>query len=79
MHYLIGLLREEIMAVNPLRKINRKRIRPEKIIKEGHTPEQIKVCESVLNEEELLFFRFLKYTGARLSEALTADMGRCEL
>jgi integrase len=45
---------------------------PEKVIKEGHTPEQIKLCESVLSGEELLFFRFLKYTGARLSEALTA-------
>jgi integrase len=51
--------------------VNRKRIRPEKVIKEGYTPEQIKICESVLNEEEVLFFRFLKYTGARLSEALT--------
>ncbi len=78
-HYITDLnalfnwaIKEEIIAVNPLRKINRKRIRPEIIIKEGHAPEQIKICESALNEEGLLFFRFLKYTGARLSEALTA-------
>jgi len=77
-HYITDLnalfnwaIKEEIIAVNPLKKVNRKRIRPDKVIKEGHTPEQIKKCESVLNEEELLFFRFLKYTGARLSEALT--------
>ncbi len=77
-HYITDLnalfnwaIKEEILAINPLKKVNRKRIRPEKVIKEGHTTEQIKICESVLNEEELLFFRFLKNTGARLSEALT--------
>jgi len=77
-HYIIDLnslfnwaVKEEIIAVNPLKKVNKKRIRPEKVIKEGHTPEQIKMCESVLNGEELLFFRFLEHTGARLSEALT--------
>jgi integrase len=66
-------VKEEIIAVNPMKKVNRKRIRPEKIIKVGHTPEQIKICESVLTGEDLLFLRFLKFTGARLTEGLTAQ------
>jgi len=77
-HYITDLnallnwaIKEEIMVVNPLRKVSRKRIRPERVVKKGHTQEQLKICESVLNEDELLFFRFLTYTGARLSEALT--------
>ena len=64
-------IREEILTVNPMRKVNTRRIRPEKIIKEGHTPVEIKICESVLAGEELLFLRFLKFTGARLTEALS--------
>ncbi len=62
--------KEEIISANPMLKVNRKRIRPEKIIKQGHTPEKIKICESVLNDEQRLFFRFIKFTGARLDEAL---------
>jgi integrase len=54
-----------------VRKVNRKRIKPDKIIKQGFTSEEILKCESVLEDRELLFFRFLRYTGARLSEALT--------
>jgi integrase/recombinase XerD len=76
-HYITDLnslfnwaVREEILSANPVRKVNRKRIKPDKIIKEGFTPEEIMKCESVLEGPELLFFRFLKYTGARLSEAL---------
>ena len=76
-HYITDLnslfnwaAREEILSANPVRKVNRKRIKPEKIIKQGFTPEEIMKCESVLEGPELLFFRFLKYTGGRLSEAL---------
>ena len=76
-HYITDLnslfnwaAREEILSANPIRKVNRKRIKPDKIIKQGFTPEEIMRCESVLEGTELLFFRFLKYTGARLSEAL---------
>jgi integrase len=76
-HYITDLnslfnwaMREEILAVNPIRRVNRKRIKPDKIVKQGFTPEEIVKCESVLEGLELLFFRFLKYTGARLSEAL---------
>ncbi len=79
-HYVTDLnallnwaVREEILAISPMKKVNRKRIRPEKVIKVGHTPEQIKICESALEGEELLFFKFLKYTGARLSEALNTQ------
>ena len=76
-HYITDLnslfnwaVREEILSANPVRKVNRKRIKPDKIIKQGFTPGEIMKCESVLEGPELLFFRFLKYTGARLSEAL---------
>jgi len=76
-HYITDLnslfnwaVREEILSVNPMRKVNRKRIKPDKVIKQGFTPEEIMKCESVLEGPELLFFRLLKYTGARLSEAL---------
>jgi integrase/recombinase XerD len=76
-HYITDLnslfnwaVREEILSVNPMRKVNRKRIKPDKVIKQGFTPEEIMKCESALEGPELLFFRFLKYTGARLSEAL---------
>jgi len=78
-HYITDLnslfnwaIREEIISANPVKKVNRKRIKPDKIIKQGFTPEEIMKCESVLEGPELLFFRFLKYTGARLSEALRA-------
>jgi len=78
-HYIADLnslfnwgIKEEIISANPVRKVNRKRIKPEKVIKQGFTPEEIAKCEGVLEGEELLFFRFLKYTGARLSEALGA-------
>ena len=76
-HYIVDLnalfnwaIREEIMSSNPVKKVNRKRIKPEKIMKQGFVIEEITKCESVLKGEELVFFRFLKYTGARLSEAL---------
>ena len=76
-HYITDLnslfnwaVKEEILAANPVRKVNRRRIKPDKIIKQGFTPEEIMKCESVLEGPELLFFRFLKYTGARLSEGL---------
>ena len=76
-HYITDLnslfnwaVREEILSANPIRKVNRKRIKPDKIIKQGFTPAEIMKCESVLEGPELLFFRFLKFTGARLSEAL---------
>ena len=79
-HYLIDLNsllnwaeKEEVIRVNPMRKVNRKQARPEKVIKRYHTPEQIKICESVLSGEERLFFRFLKFTGTRLTEALSAQ------
>src|SRR4030042_1639650 len=78
-HYITDLnslfnwaVREEILSANPVRKVNRKRIKPDKVIKQGFTPEQIKKCESVLEGAELLFFRFLKLTGGRLSEALNS-------
>ena len=80
-HYFIDLnsllnwaVNEKIISANPVKDMKkeiRKMIRPDKIIKEGHTPEQIRACEAVLNNEERLFFRFLKFTGARLAEALT--------
>ena len=76
-HYITDLnslfnwaVREEILWANPVRKVNRKRIKPYKIIKQGFTREEITKCELVLEGAKLLFFRFLKYTGARLSEAL---------
>lgn len=79
-HYLIDLnsllnwaLKEEIIKSNPMKKVNRKQTRPEKVIKRYHTPEQIQACEAVLSGEELLFFRFLKLTGARLTEALSTQ------
>jgi integrase len=78
-HYITDLnslfnwaVSEEILSANPVRKVNRKRIKPDKIIKQGFTCEEITKCESVLEGAELLFFRFLRYTGARLSEALRA-------
>jgi integrase len=79
-HYVIDLnallnwaLNEEVIRNNPMTKVSRKHIKPEKIIKRYHTPKQIKKCESVLSGEERLFFRFLKLTGARLTEALSAQ------
>jgi len=63
-------IREEIISSNPVKNVNRKRIKPDKIIKQGFTNDEIMKCESSLQGPELLFFRFLKYTGARLSEAL---------
>ena len=76
-HYITDLnslfnwaIKEEILSTNPLKKVNRKRIKPDKVIKQGFAPEEIMKCESALEGEEFLFFRFLKYTGARLSEAL---------
>ena len=78
-HYVTDLnalfnwaVKEEILSANPMRKVNRKRVRPDKVIKEGFTVDEIRRCESALEGEELLFFRFLKLTGARLSEALGA-------
>jgi len=78
-HYVTDLnallnwaLKEEIIDVNPMTKVVRKRIRPDKIIKKGFTRGDIKICESSLNGEELFFFRFLLFTGARLTEALSA-------
>jgi len=78
-HYITDLnalfnwaVKEEVISVNPLKKVNRKRIKPDKVLKQGFTPGEIVKCEVVLKGEELLFFRFLKYTGARLSEALRA-------
>ena len=77
-HYAIDLnallywaVKEEIIDVNPMKKVSRKRIRPERIIKRGFSPEEIRKCESALDNEELLFFRFLLFTGARLTEALS--------
>ena len=77
-HYITDLnallnwaLREELIFANPMKRVNCKRIKPEKLVKVGHSPEQIRVCESVLKGEELLFFKVLKYTGARLTEALS--------
>jgi integrase len=81
-HYVTDLnsllnwaVKEEILSANPMKKANRKRIKPDKILKRGFAPEEIGRCESALAGEELLFFRFLKYTGARLSEALRAKKG----
>jgi integrase/recombinase XerD len=78
-HYITDLnalfhwaIREEILSANPMKRVNRKRIKPDKVIKQGFTPEEIIKCEYTLEGPELLFFRFLKYTGARLSEALGA-------
>jgi integrase len=78
-HYITDLnslfnwaIKEEIISSNPVKKVNRRRITPDKVIKQGFIPEEIMKCESVLEGPELLFFRFLKYTGARLSEALGA-------
>jgi integrase len=65
-------LKEEIIDVNPMKKVSRKRIRPERIIKIGFTVDEIKRCEAALENEERLFFRFLLFTGARLTEALSA-------
>ena len=64
-------VKEEIIDINPMKKVSRKRIRPERIIKNGFTPEEIKTAESALEKEELLFFRFLLFTGERLTEALS--------
>jgi len=77
-HYITDLnallnwaVKEEIIDINPMKKVSRKRIRPEKIIKNGFTPEEIRTAESALEKEELLFFKFLLFTGARLTEALS--------
>jgi integrase len=81
-HYVTDLnallnwaVKEEIIDVNPMRKVSRKRIRPQRIIKRGFTPEEIKKAESALEKEELLFFRFLLFTGERLTEALLSEWG----
>jgi integrase len=78
-HYVTDLnallnwaVKEEILSANPMRKVNRKRVRPDKVIKKGLITEEIGRCESALSGEELFFFRFLRLTGARLSEALSA-------
>jgi integrase len=78
-HYVTDLnamlnwaVKEEIIDINPMRKVSRKRIRPERIMKQGFTPEEIKKAESSLEKEELLFFRFLLFTGERLTEALSS-------
>ena len=78
-HYVTDLnallnwaLKEEIIDVNPMKKVVRKRIRPERIIKKGFTHDEIQICEAALKGEELYFFQFLLYTGARLTEALSA-------
>ena len=78
-HYVTDLnallnwaLKEEIIDVNPMVKVVRKRIRPARIIKKGFTQEEIQRCEASLNGEELYFFQFLLFTGARLTEALSA-------
>ena len=78
-HYVTDLnalfnwcVKEEILSANPMKKVNRKRVRPDKVIKQGFTVDEIGRCESALKGEELLFFKFLKLTGARLSEALSA-------
>jgi len=77
-HYVTDLnallnwaVKEELIDSNPMIRVVRKRIRPERVIKKGFTPEQIKVCESALEGEERLFFRVLLFTGARLKEALS--------
>ncbi len=78
-HYVTDLnallnwaVKEELIDSNPMVRVSRKRIRPERVIKKGFTPEQIKTCEASLEGEERLFFRFLLFTGARLTEALSA-------
>jgi len=78
-HYVTDLnamlnwaVKEEIIDINPMKKVSRKRIRPEKIMKQGFTPEEIKMAESALDKEERLFFRFLLFTGERLTEALSS-------
>ncbi len=78
-HYVADLnsllnwaLKVEIIDVNPMTKVVRKRIRPDKIIKKGFTLKQIQICEAELKGEELYFFRFLLFTGARLTEALSS-------
>ena len=78
-HYVTDLnallnwaVKEELVDSNPMVRVSRKRIRPERVIKKGFTPEQIKTCEAALEGEERLFFRFLLFTGARLTEALSA-------
>jgi len=78
-HYVIDLnamlnwaVKEEIIDINPMKKVSRKRIRPERIMKQGFTPEEIRKAESALEKEELLFFRFLLFTGERLTEALSS-------
>ena len=77
-HYVTDLnallnwaVKEEVIQSNPMVRVSRKRIRPERVIKKGFTPEQIKTCEAALEGEERLFFRFLLFTGARLTEALS--------
>ncbi len=77
-HYVTDLnallnwaVKEEIIDVNPMKKVSRRRIRPQRIIKRGFTPEEIRKAESALEKEELLFFRFLLFTGKRLTEALS--------
>lgn len=78
-HYITDLnallnwaLKEEIIDVNPMKRVLRKRIRPERIIKKGFTQSDIQICESFLHGEERYFFRFLLFTGARLTEALSS-------
>jgi len=78
-HYVTDLnallnwaVKEEIININPMKKVSRRRIRPEKIIKIGFTPDEIRTAESALEKEELLFFRFLLFTGERLTEALSS-------
>jgi integrase len=78
-HYVVDLnslfnwaIKEEIISSNPMKKVNRKRIKPEKVIKQGFSPQQILICENALKGEEKLFFQFLENTGARLSEGLRA-------
>jgi len=78
-HYVTDLnallnwaMKEEIISINPMKKVVRKRIRPRRIKKKGFTAEEILKCENALEGEERLFFRFLLFTGARLKEALSA-------
>jgi len=77
-HYVTDLnallnwaVKEELIDSNPMVRVVRKRIRRERVIKKGFTPEQIKTCEAALEGEERLFFRVLLFTGARLKEALS--------
>ena len=72
-HYVTDLnallnwaLKEEIIDVNPMVKVVRKRIRPVRIIKKGFTQEEIQRCEASLNGEELYFFQFLPFFGPRI-------------